>query len=77
MILVHAGFKVELAHSADEFQDRTASSSYALLVICHSVPEAEKQVILEAVSPSSSSVLAVPTLQPPNTFLSQVQQLLA
>ena len=73
-ILERVGFEVQVAHGREEFQGRTAEVGYDLLVICHTIPEPEQQQLSLAGDPQHTSVLQVPVLVPPETFVRQVQQ---
>ena len=76
MILEHAGFEVEVAHKAEDFQARIVHAPYDLLVICHTISESEQRQIAQDVN-RALPLLHVPVLLLPDTFLGQVRQLVS
>src|ERR1700712_5300797 len=74
MILEHAGFEVEITQDSQDFQLRTASIDYNLLIVCHTIPKTEQRQIALIENSEQSHVLQMPILLLPDTFLKQVQQ---
>lgn len=76
MILEHAGFQVEVAHNSEDLQARIGQAPSDLLVVCHTIPDAEqRQISQDANRPAQ--LLQVSVLLRPDTFLEQVQQLVS
>jgi DNA-binding response OmpR family regulator len=74
LILQHAGLSVEIAHGPEEFGQMTASRPYDLLVLCHTVPDEQRETISS--TSSSQPVFEIPMLLAPEPFVQAVQQVL-
>ena len=74
MILEHAGFEVAMTQDSQDVQLRTASVSYDLLIVCHTVPQAEQRQLASMENSQRPHVLQMPILLLPCTFLKQVLQ---
>ena len=74
LILVQAGFVVEIVHDAETFEGLVSTNTYDLLIVCHTVPEPQQQKIAQ-MSMRPKRVLQMEGPLQPNTFLSQVRLL--
>ena len=74
MILEHAGFEVETTQDSQDFQLRTASIDYNLLVVCYTIPKVEQRQIELMENSQRPHVLQMPILLMPESFVKQVQQ---
>lgn len=74
MLLEHLGFRVEIARDFDTLRNHLSVVAYDLLILCHTVPDPQQHQIIEAEG-HCLNVYPVPVLLQPETFLSQVQQL--
>jgi DNA-binding response OmpR family regulator len=76
LILEHAGFKVESAHSRDDFAEHVASRAYGLWIFCHTVPEDQRVELSHSSSGQKTHIFQIPMLLAPDTFLSNIRSAL-
>jgi len=74
LILQHAGLSVEIAHSPKDFGQLTVSRAYDLLVLCHTVPDDQRETISS--TSGSQPVFEIPVLLAPESFVQAIHQVL-
>jgi hypothetical protein len=78
MVLRQAGFHVDAASSAKEFEDRIAQAEipYRLLLIGHTIPVAEQRKIAESAANSTTAVYRLTEAVSPQHLINSVSELL-
>ena len=78
MVLRHAGFDVDAANSAKEFEACIAQTKvpYALYLLGHTVPFTEQDRIAEAVAKSTTLVYKLADIVTPQQLIGEVSKLL-
>ena len=78
LLLEEAGYAVETASSTEKFQDQrpTTHPKYGLLILCHSIPAAERKEISASSSPETL-VYSLDDSVAPAAFLRNVAHLLS
>lgn len=78
MVLEQAGFHVDAASNADQFQERIAQAEvpYRLFLLGHTIPPAEQSRIVASVVQSPTLVYQPPPLIPPQQLIRHLQELL-
>ncbi len=78
MVLKQAGFEIDSASSAEEFQERIAQAKvpYRLFLLGHSIPAPDEARIMALVADSTTLVYQVAELIPPLQLISDLRQLL-
>jgi hypothetical protein len=78
LLLDQAGYHAESVATPEEFEAAIAArgSDFDLLILCHTVPEQEQEVISASVERSKTALYRVPALVPPSDFLAHVSALL-
>ena len=79
MVLRHAGFEVDAANSAKEFEACVAEAKvpYRLYVLGHTVPVAEQERIADSVSDTTTVVYKLAEIvTPPQQLIAKISTLL-
>ena len=78
MVLEQAGFHVDAATSAEQFQEHIgrANVPYRIFLIGSTVPLTEQSSILDSAFQSSTLVYQLPELMPPQQLIGHLQKLL-
>jgi hypothetical protein len=77
MVLRHAGFHVDSASSAEQFQERIAQAEtpYRLLLLGHTVPDPDQARMAVSVANSTTLVFQTRELVPPMQLIDDVRLL--
>ena len=78
LLLKQAGVEIDIVTRAEEFRARLALAQppYGLIILCHTISEAEQQQISTAAAQSNTAVYTISTPMEPPDFLRTVTTLL-
>jgi DNA-binding response OmpR family regulator len=76
-VLERAGFKSDTAQSSEALLECITSRErqYNIMVVCHTVPADEQQIIVEAAKGSDVQVYVLTGLVEPQQFIEHIQEL--
>ena len=77
LILEHAGFSAESAHSREKFDSYASTNAYDLWVLCHTVPEDQKVQLSRFAADRNVQILHISVMLSPEAFLDDVRRVLS